>query len=131
MIPEVGKIVVEAGLLWSPGCMTVSEIMVAEQVGSQLIKLFPGNLLGPSYIGAIKEIFPGLAFMPTGGVELERDNITAWFKAGACAVGMGSKLVSKPLMESEKYDTIEERARFAINLVTNYRKPEAEKQEVQ
>jgi len=128
MIPEVGKIVIEAGLVWSPGCMTVSEIMVAEQVGSQLVKLFPGNLLGPSYIGAIKEIFPKLAFMPTGGVELERDNISAWFKAGACAVGMGSKLVSKPLMESEKYDTIEERARLALNIVINYRKPEAEKQ---
>ncbi len=131
MLPEVGKIVVEAGLLWSPGCMTVSEITVAEQTGSKLIKLFPGNLLGPSYIGAIKEIFPGLAFMPTGGVELERDNIATWFKAGACAVGMGSKLVSKPLMEAEKYDTIEERAKLALNIVINYRKPEAEKQQVE
>ncbi len=128
MIPEVGKITVDAGLLWSPGCMTVTEIMIAEQTGSQLIKLFPGNILGPSYIGAVKEIFPGLAFMPTGGVELDRDNIAAWFKAGACAVGMGSKLVSKPLMESERYDTIEERARLALNLVINYRKPEAERE---
>ena len=130
MIPEVGKVAVEAGLLWSPGCMTVSEIMVAEQTGSQLIKLFPGNLLGPSYIVAIKEIFPGLAFMPTGGVELERDNINGWFKAGACAVGMGSKLVSKPLMENERYDTILERAKTALGIVANYRKPEAEKQAV-
>lgn len=130
MIPEVGKVVVEAGLLWSPGCMTVSEIMVAEQTGSQLIKLFPGNLLGPSYIVAIKEIFPGLAFMPTGGVELERDNINGWFKAGACAVGMGSKLVSKPLMENERYDTILERAKTALGIVANYRKPEVEKQAV-
>jgi len=129
MIPEVGKVSVEAGLLWSPGCMSVSEIMVAEQVGSQLIKLFPGNLLGPSYLGAIKEIFPGVAFMPTGGVELERDNMSNWFKAGACAVGMGSKLVSKPLLESEKYDTIEERAKQALAIVVNYRKPEAVKEQ--
>jgi 2-dehydro-3-deoxyphosphogluconate aldolase/(4S)-4-hydroxy-2-oxoglutarate aldolase len=126
-IPEVGKIVVGAGLLWSPGCMTVTEIMLAEQAGSQLIKLFPGNVLSPSYIGAVKEIFPGLAFMPTGGVEPERDNISAWFKAGACAVGMGSKLVSKPLMENERYDTIEERAKQVLTIIANYRKPEAEK----
>ena len=130
MIPEVGKIVVDAGMLWSPGCMTVTEIMIAEQTGSQLIKLFPGNLLGPSYIGAIREIFPKLAFMPTGGVELERDNISAWFKAGACAVGMGSKLVSKPLLEAERYDTIEERAKTALALIINYRKPEAEKETI-
>lgn len=128
MIPEVGKLVVEAGLLWSPGCMTVSEIMVAEQTGSQLIKLFPADLLGPSYIGAIKEIFPKLAFMATGGIELERDSITNWFKAGACAVGMGSRLVSKPIIENEKFDVIETRAKQALDIVVNYRKPEAVKE---
>jgi len=127
-IPEVGKIVVDAGLLWSPGCMTVSEIMVAEQAGSQLIKLFPGDLLGPSYIGAIKDIFPKLAFMVTGGIDLERDSITNWFKAGACAVGMGSRLVSKPIIENEKFDVIETRAKQAIDIVVNYRKPEAVKE---
>ena len=126
-IPEVGRVVVQAGLLWSPGCMTVTEIMLAEENGSQLIKLFPGNVLGPSYIGAVREIFPKVSFMPTGGVEPERDSIASWFKAGACAVGMGSKLVSKPLMESERYDTIEERAKQVLNIIINYRKPEAEK----
>jgi 2-keto-3-deoxy-6-phosphogluconate aldolase len=50
--------------------------------------------------------------------------------AGACAVGMGSKLVSKPLMESERYDTIEERAKQVLNIIINYRKPEAEKTQV-
>jgi 2-dehydro-3-deoxyphosphogluconate aldolase/(4S)-4-hydroxy-2-oxoglutarate aldolase len=126
-IAEVGRVVVQAGLLWSPGCMTVTEIMVAEENGSQLIKLFPGSLLGPSYIGAVREIFPKISFMPTGGVEPERDSISAWFKAGACAVGMGSKLVSKPLMETERYDTIEERARQVLDIITNYRRQEAEK----
>ena len=92
-----------------------------------MIKLSPGNVLGPSYIGAVREIFPKVSFMPTGGVEPERDSIASWFKAGACAVGMGSKLVSKPLMESERYDTIEERAKQVLNIIINYRKPEAEK----
>jgi len=131
MIPEVGKISVDTGLLWIPGCMTATEIMIAEQTGAKLIKLFPGNLLTPSYIGAIKEIFPGLFFMPTGGVELDRDNMSAWYKAGACAVGMGSKLVSKPLLENERYDTIEERGRQALAIIASYRKPEAVKENEQ
>jgi 2-dehydro-3-deoxyphosphogluconate aldolase/(4S)-4-hydroxy-2-oxoglutarate aldolase len=126
-IAEVGRVVVQAGLLWSPGCMTVTEIMVAEDNGSQLIKLFPGSLLGPSYIGAVKEIFPKVSFMPTGGVEPERDSISAWFKAGACAVGMGSKLVSKPLMDAEHYEAIEERAKHVLHIITHYRKGEAER----
>lgn len=129
VIPEVGKIVVGAGLLWAPGCMTVSEMMVAEQLGCILVKLFPGNVLGPSYINSVKEVMPKLAFMPTGGVELERDNIASWFKAGACAVGIGSKLLSKPLIESEKYDTMQERVRQALDIVVNYRKPEAIKEQ--
>jgi len=128
MIPEVGKVVIEAGLLWAPGCMTVSEMMVAEQVGCILVKLFPGNVLGPSYINAVKEVLPKLSFMPTGGVELERDNIGTWFKAGACAVGIGSKLLSKPLIENEKYDTMRDRTRQALDIVVNYRKPEAVKE---
>jgi 2-dehydro-3-deoxyphosphogluconate aldolase / (4S)-4-hydroxy-2-oxoglutarate aldolase len=126
-IAEVGKVVVQAGLLWSPGCMTVTEIMVAEDNGSKLIKLFPGNLLSPSYIGSVKEIFPNVCFMPTGGVEPERDSIASWFKAGAVAVGMGSKLVSKPLMDAERYDTIEERAKHVLEIIAHYRKAEAEK----
>ena len=126
-IAEVGKIVVQAGLLWSPGCMTVTEIMVAEDNGSKLIKLFPGNLLSPSYIGSVKEIFPNVCFMPTGGVEPERDSIASWFKAGAVAVGMGSKLVSKPLMDAERYDTIEERSKHVLDIIAHYRKTEAEK----
>ena len=107
--------------------MTVTEIMVAEDNGSKLIKLFPGNLLGPSYIGSVKEIFPHVCFMPTGGVEPERDSIAAWFKAGAAAVGMGSKLVSKPLMDAERYDTMEERAKHVLDIIAHYMKTEAEK----
>ena len=125
--PEVGKIVVQAGLLWSPGCMTVTEIMVAEENGSQLIKLFPGNFLSPSFIGSVKEIFPGVAFMPTGGVEPERDSIASWFKAGAVAVGMGSKLVSKAIMENEEYSLLEEKAKHVLDVIVSYRKAEAEK----
>jgi 2-dehydro-3-deoxyphosphogluconate aldolase/(4S)-4-hydroxy-2-oxoglutarate aldolase len=90
-----------------PGCMTPSEIIRAEQLGAKLVKLFPGNILGPSFLSAIKELFPNLLFMPTGGVEAEKGNLSGWFKAGVCAVGMGSKLITKAALESRDYAGIE------------------------
>jgi len=90
-------------ILWVPGCMTPSEIIKAEQLGAKMVKLFPGNILGPGFMSAIKELFPGLLFMPTGGVEVEKANIAGWFKAGVCAVGMGSKLITKAALEGKDY----------------------------
>jgi len=106
--PAVGELVHEAGLLWIPGCYTPSEINVAHQMGAGIIKLFPANLLGPAYLSSIKDIFPGQLFVPTGGVEIEAENISSWFKAGVCAVGMGSKLVSKEIMAKQDYETLTE-----------------------
>lgn len=115
MIPEVANYVHSAGKLWVPGCMTSSEIMVAEQLGAKFIKLFPGNLLGPGFVSAIKELFPGIAFMPTGGVELEEANMQAWFNAGVKAVGMGSKLITKTLLEQKDYTTISEQTKKVLD----------------
>lgn len=100
----VGKITHDAGLLWIPGCMTPTEINVAHQFGAGIIKLFPANILGPAYLSSIKELFQGQLFVPTGGVEIDETNIDNWFKAGVCAVGMGSKLVSKEVLENKDYD---------------------------
>ena len=117
IIADVAKTIQDAGLLWVPGCMTPSEIIVAEQHGAKLVKLFPGSLLGPSYVSAIKELFPGILFMPTGGVDTTEDNLRAWFKAGVCAVGMGSKLVSKELLASKDYAAIELSAKKVLQLI--------------
>ena len=116
-IQEVAKATQDVGLLWVPGCMTPTEIIVAEQHGAKLVKLFPGSLLGPSYVSAIKELFPGILFMPTGGVDTTEDNLRAWFKAGVCAVGMGSKLVSKELLASKDYAAIELSAKKVLQLI--------------
>jgi 2-dehydro-3-deoxyphosphogluconate aldolase/(4S)-4-hydroxy-2-oxoglutarate aldolase len=105
-VPEVAEVADQHDMLWVPGCMTPSEIIAAENKGARMIKLFPGNVLGPGFMSAIKELFPQLLFMPTGGVELDRDNIAGWFKAGVCAVGMGSKLITKQLLEAKQYDQI-------------------------
>jgi 2-dehydro-3-deoxyphosphogluconate aldolase/(4S)-4-hydroxy-2-oxoglutarate aldolase len=107
LVPEVAAESEKHNMLWVPGCMTPSEIIAAENLGAKFIKLFPGNMLGPDFLSGIKEIFPGLLFMPTGGVDTTKENIGAWFKAGVCAVGMGSKLISKGLLEAKDYAKIE------------------------
>ena len=114
---DVGIIVHKAGLLWIPGCMTSTEIFIAETNGASVVKIFPGNALGPSYIPAIKELFPELMFMPTGGVEVSRENLQSWFKAGVCAVGLGSKLISKPDLDNKNYDKIASLTKEALEIV--------------
>lgn len=117
LIEEVAKVADENKMLWVPGCMTPSEIIRAENLGAKMIKLFPGNILGPQFMSAIKPLFPDLLFMPTGGVDLDKENIANWLKAGVCAVGMGSKLISKQLLEEKKYAKIEELAKHALDIL--------------
>ena len=117
LIEEVAKVADENKMLWVPGCMTPSEIIRAENLGAKMIKLFPGNILGPEFMSAIKPLFPDLLFMPTGGVDLDKENIAGWLKAGVCAVGMGSKLISKQLLEEKKYTKIEEQAKHALDIL--------------
>lgn len=115
--PEVATVTHEAGLLWIPGCMTPTEIATAENAGANLVKIFPGNILGPSYLSAIKDLFPGLLFMPTGGVEAEANNLTNWFQSGVVAVGMGSKLITKEMIEQNDADGITAATIQALQLV--------------
>ena len=121
LIEEVAEVADKNKMLWVPGCMTPSEIIRAENMGAKMIKLFPGNILGPGFMSAIKELFPDLLFMPTGGVDLEKDNIAGWFKAGVCAVGMGSKLVSKNLLEQKDYAKIEALTKQVMDIVKSVR----------
>jgi 2-dehydro-3-deoxyphosphogluconate aldolase/(4S)-4-hydroxy-2-oxoglutarate aldolase len=107
--PEVGKLASAAGLLWIPGCMTPTEIDSAQQHGALLIKIFPANILGPEYISSIRELFPGQHFIPA--------NIGAWFKAGVSAVGMGSKLISKEIIQNKAYAMLEENTSAVIQTI--------------
>lgn len=96
----------QKNITWIPGCMSASEINLAEQNGVGFVKLFPGNILGPSFVSAIRPLFPDLLFMPTGGVDLSEENIRSWFKAGVSAVGMGSKLITRAILDNEDYQTL-------------------------
>ena len=116
-VPEVAAYCVSNDIFYAPGCMTPSEIIAAENAGIKFIKLFPGNMLGPEFLTTIKDIFPKLLFMPTGGVDTTKENIDGWFKAGVCAVGMGSKLISKKLMEAKEYSTIESETKKVLELI--------------
>ncbi len=116
-VPEVASFLKSKEVLYSPGCMTPTEIIAAENAGVKFIKLFPGNMLGPDFLCGIKDIFPKLLFMPTGGVDTTRANIEGWFKAGVSAVGMGSKLISKQLMADKEYATIESETKEVLNLI--------------
>ncbi len=115
--PEVAEVVHAANVLWVPGCMTPSEVMVAEKWGAKLVKLFPGNLLGPTFLSSIKELFPSMLFMPTGGVEPNESSIGAWFEAGVCAVGMGSKLITKKTFENKEFDELSSATRSLLALI--------------
>lgn len=121
-VPEVAVLSVQRDIFYAPGCMTPSEIIAAENAGIGFIKLFPGNILGIDFLSSVKDIFPKLKFMPTGGVDTTRENIEAWFKAGVCAVGMGSKLISKKLMEAKDYAAIETQTREVIALIQSIKK---------
>ncbi|MGL2987289.1 bifunctional 4-hydroxy-2-oxoglutarate aldolase/2-dehydro-3-deoxy-phosphogluconate aldolase [Flavobacterium sp. RSSA_27] len=116
-VPEVAEFLIPKDILYSPGCMTPTEIIAAENAGVTFIKLFPGNMLGPDFLSGIKDIFPKLVFMPTGGVDTTKENIEGWFKAGVSAVGMGSKLISKKLMADQDYATIEAETKKVLALI--------------
>ncbi len=121
LVPSAAAVADKNNMLWVPGCMTPTEIIAAENLGAKFIKLFPGNMLGPEFMSTIKELFPNLIFMPTGGVDTSKENIGGWFKAGVVAVGMGSKLISKPLLEAKDYAKIESLTKEVLATIASLR----------
>ena len=94
--PEMAKVCNRRKISWSPGCGSLTEISFAEELGSEIVKIFPGAQVGgPSFIKAIKGPMPWSNIMPTGGVEPSESNLKEWFEADAYCVGMGSKLFTK------------------------------------
>ena len=122
LVESVAKVADANNMLWIPGCMTPTEIIAAENMGAKIVKLFPGNIIGMAFMSAVKELFPNLLFMPTGGVDTTKENIEGWFKAGVCAVGMGSKLVSKEVMAEKKYDWLIEETKKVQAIINDCKK---------
>ena len=103
--------------LWIPGCTTPTEIHVAQQAGCKLIKLFPGNVLGPGFVEAIMPLFSGIDFTITGGVESTEENLRAWFKAGVKVVGMGSKLITKEILKNGDYEGLITKTKEVLSII--------------
>lgn len=105
-------------VLWSPGCGSLTEISRAEELGAEIVKIFPGSQVGgPGFVKAIKGPFPWTSIMPTGGVEPTEENLTKWFEAGVTCVGMGSKLITKDILQQDKYDQLTETVKNALAII--------------
>jgi len=108
-------------ILWSAGCGSLSEICKAEELGCEIIKLFPGEIYGPKFIKAIKGPQPWTSIMPTGGVTIEKKNLTDWFDAGVTCVGMGSKLISKEVLSNGDYEGLKTKVADVLALIQKIR----------
>lgn len=108
-------------IAWIPGCATLTEIVTARDHGAAVIKVFPGSVLGPGFVSSILPVVPDLKLMITGGVEPTKENLTAWFKAGAMCVGMGSQLFTKDILQNRNWDLLSQRVSHALSLVKEIR----------
>jgi 2-dehydro-3-deoxyphosphogluconate aldolase/(4S)-4-hydroxy-2-oxoglutarate aldolase len=104
-------------VMWSPGCGSLTEICRAEELGCEVVKLFPGGIYGPGFVKAIKGPQPWTSIMPTGGVAPTRDNLEGWFNAGVTCVGMGSKLIAKDKIGTYDLIKIQSDTKNAIDII--------------
>ena len=109
-------------VLWSPGCGSLTEIANAEEMGAEIIKVFPGSTMGPDFIKAIKGPCPWTSIMPTGGVSTDSENLEGWFGAGVTCVGMGSQLITKEFLSNKDYSGLEAHVRSTFELIQTIRK---------
>jgi len=120
---EMSRICNRRKILWSPGCGSVSEISRAEELGAEIIKIFPASQVGgPKFIEAVKGPMPWTNIMPTGGVDTSEENLKAWFQAGVACVGMGSQLFLKSWIESGDFGQITTTCRKVLELAKKYKK---------
>jgi len=105
--PEIARSCNRRKVAYSPGCGSVSEISQAEELGVEIVKVFPGMQVGgPAFVKAVRGPMPWTRIMPTGGVDATEESIRAWFEAGVACVGMGSKLITKELVAAGDFEAI-------------------------
>jgi 2-dehydro-3-deoxyphosphogluconate aldolase/(4S)-4-hydroxy-2-oxoglutarate aldolase len=120
--PEIAKLCNRRKILYMPGCATETEISTAEEYGAEICKIFPGATVGgPAFVKAVMAPCPWHRLMPTGGVDATEASVSEWIKAGAAAVGMGSKLITKQAVENRDYDGIVEKVTECIEWIKKAR----------
>jgi 2-dehydro-3-deoxyphosphogluconate aldolase/(4S)-4-hydroxy-2-oxoglutarate aldolase len=121
--PEIARLCNRRKVLYIPGCATETEISNAEEYGAEICKVFPGDAAGgPAFIKAVMAPCPWHRLLPTGGVDATEASISEWIKAGAAAVGLGSKLVSSQVIEKKDYDGLSAKTAQCIGWVGVARK---------
>jgi 2-dehydro-3-deoxyphosphogluconate aldolase / (4S)-4-hydroxy-2-oxoglutarate aldolase len=120
--PEVARLCNRRKVAYSPGCATATEISQAEELGCEIVKIFPGDVVGgPDFVRAVKGPCPWVSIMPTGGVDVSEESLGAWFKAGVTCVGVGSNLITKDLLARKDFDGIAKRVEQALALIRKVR----------
>lgn len=118
---DIAKVCNRRKVPYMPGCGSLTEIGKAEELGCDIVKLFPGSVYGPGFIKAIKGPQPWTNIMPTGGVAPNAENLGAWFDAGAICVGMGSKLISKQIIKERDFNQLKAKTAAALEVIQSVR----------
>lgn len=120
--PEVGTLCKERNVLWIPGCATPTEINQARKASATLIKIFPAEALGVSFVRSVKRIFPNLQFMPSGGVYPNAASIIPWMESGAAAVNMGHQLISEEMLALNDFSYLQAHLRKLLKTIKQWRR---------
>jgi 2-dehydro-3-deoxyphosphogluconate aldolase/(4S)-4-hydroxy-2-oxoglutarate aldolase len=124
--PEIARLCNRRKIAYSPGCGSVSEISEAEELGVEIVKVFPGMQVGgPAFVKAVRGPMPWTRIMPTGGVDTTEESIRAWFEAGAACVGIGSKLITKELVAAGDFEGISNKVAQVLAWIKRVRGEEA------
>jgi 2-dehydro-3-deoxyphosphogluconate aldolase / (4S)-4-hydroxy-2-oxoglutarate aldolase len=120
---DVAKVCNRRKILWSAGCGSVTEISKAEELGAEIIKIFPAQEVGgPEFVRSVKGPMPWTSIMPTGGVEPTLENLSEWFKAGVWCVGIGSKLFPKATLSDGNFEALTKKVADTLAIISKIRK---------
>ena len=113
--PEVARVCNRRKVAYSPGCGSATEIAQAEELGAEIVKVFPGaEVGGPGFVKAVLGPCPWTRIMPTGGVDATRESVSAWIKAGAAALGIGGNLITKELVAAGDWPALADKVRQVL-----------------
>src|SRR5262249_49529214 len=113
--PEVARLCNRRKIAYSPGCATATEIAQAEELGAEIVKIFPGDIVGgPEFVKALRAPWPWTSIMPTGGVDVSEQSLRAWFGAGIVCAGIGSKLITKEILKAKNWAGLTESVRTTL-----------------
>ncbi len=119
---EMARMCNKRKVAWSPGCGSVTEIVKAHELGSEVVKIFPGSQVGgPAFVKAVRGPFPYASIMPTGGVSPDEANLKGWIEAGVHCVGMGSQLFPKEILANKDYSAITAKCKDALAIIKKLR----------